>query len=486
MISSTMMRRPLGFVLLAACAPSAPSVAAQTQTGIGTYTYQLAPAARQDPAADLARYVRDLSSNPKSLVALKGAGAAALKLGDAEAAGGFFARAEEVSPRDGEVKAGIASVLALMGEADAALRLFAEASALGVPDRDLAAYRGLARDLKGDQAAAQKDYTLAIRTLADAPEVERRLALSQAISGEKLKALNTIEEQLRRQDKAAWRTRAFILALTGDYAGATQAVKIAVPAQAAAFAPFLARLSELNPAEKAAAVHLGYLPVTFQNLRTSEAVPAPASPPVQTASAQPQPQPQPPIVSQPVQTQPVRTKPVQSQPGPAASTPSPRPVVASLSAAPTGGPEPLRFADVAELVQDLPAPVQAQVAPVKAATKKPEPKAEPVKAAAKKAESKKTDPAKTHPARSWVQLASGANQAALPGEYKKIKAKAEKLLASRPAYFVKAGATNRLLVGPFKTAKEAQTFVNDLAKDKVNGFAWTSAAGQEIGKLPAK
>ena len=47
-------------------------------------------------------------------------------------------------------------------------------------------------------------------------------------------------------------------------------------------------------------------------------------------------------------------------------------------------------------------------------------------------------------------------------------------------------ATNRLLVGPFAGAKEAQAFVNQLKAGDLSAFAWTSAAGQKIEKLPAK
>jgi Flp pilus assembly protein TadD len=527
MTSSKMTLRPQGLCLLASGLLLSPAVAgAQAQTTPGTYTYQLGPVSREDPSTALARYVRDLSTNPQSLVALKGAGAAALKLGDADAAGGFYARAEDVSPRDGEVKAGLAATLALMGQPDDALRLFGEAAALGVPDRDLAAYRGLAYDLKGDQVSAQRDYALAIRTHDDVPEVERRLALSQAITGNKTQALATIEAQLRHQNKAAWRTRAFVLALTGDLAGATQAVKVAIPAQADAFAPFLARLASLTPAEKAAAVNLGQMPVTFQNLRTAEQVLQPAASsaqmPASTFGA-----------SIPARTAPAATAPIQvarapvvaSQPvQPPAGTALTALAPPSASAAPPSQQaaalvpqqKPVLFADVAALVRDLPsASTQAQPAPGEPARSKAEapapavakakvePKAAKAEtktaraepktdakaakgAAAKKPESKKKDPAKEHPARSWVQLASGSNAAALPGEYKKAQGKASKLLAGKSAWTMKQGATNRLLVGPFKTAKEAQTFVNDLAKNKVNGFAWTSAAGQEIQKLGAK
>ncbi|MGS1016765.1 SPOR domain-containing protein [Allosphingosinicella humi] len=106
------------------------------------------------------------------------------------------------------------------------------------------------------------------------------------------------------------------------------------------------------------------------------------------------------------------------------------------------------------------------------------------KAAAAK---KKAEPAKPkEPSRIWVQVAGGANKADLPKAFSQLKAKAPKLLGGRTAWTTPLRATNRLLVGPFKTEKEARTFVNDLAKLKLDGFSWTSPEGQEITKLPAK
>ena len=62
--------------------------------------------------------------------------------------------------------------------------MFAEAVALGAPEAEIAADRGLAWDMLGDPARAQADYALALRR-EDDPEVRRRLALSLAISGQR-------------------------------------------------------------------------------------------------------------------------------------------------------------------------------------------------------------------------------------------------------------------------------------------------------------
>lgn len=210
--------------------------------------------------ADLRRHLSTLAANPNSLEALIGAGRAALATGDAEAALSFFGRADQISPRNGRVKAGMAASLANIGQAQPALSLFAEAIALGAPVVEVAQDRGLAYDMMGNPRLAQQDYTLALRH-RDNPEVRRRMALSLAISGEREAALRLIDYQLRRNDRAAWRTQAFVLALTGDQAGANLTAQLTMPAgMSGAMAPFFARLPALTPAQKARAVHLGHFP----------------------------------------------------------------------------------------------------------------------------------------------------------------------------------------------------------------------------------
>ena len=113
-------------------------------------------------------------------------------MGDAEASLGFFARADEVSPRNARVKAGMASAFVQLGQPQAALRLFAEAAALGAPAAEFAADRGLAFDMVGDPARAQQEYVLAMR-IRDEPELRRRMALSLAISGQRDAALRLID-----------------------------------------------------------------------------------------------------------------------------------------------------------------------------------------------------------------------------------------------------------------------------------------------------
>ena len=214
---------------------------------------------REDPGESLSRHLRTLSDEPRNLASLIGAGDAALSLGDTQSAVTFFARAEEVAPRDGRVKAKLGAAFLQLEQPEPALKFFGEAVSLGIPEREIAGDRGLAYDLTGDSRRAQRDYQFALAGRED-PELHRRLALSLAISGERDPALKAIEAQLRAQDRAGWRTRAFVLALTGDVVGASRGVDQAMPGQGAAMQPFLARLATLRPADRAAAVHFGRFP----------------------------------------------------------------------------------------------------------------------------------------------------------------------------------------------------------------------------------
>lgn len=225
---------------------------------------------REDPASALARYLRIITANPHDLEALTGAGRAALEVGDARAAIGFYARAEAIAPRNGRIKAGIGSALVLLNQEQAALRYFDDATNLGVPEADVASDRGLAYDLRGSSKRAQHDYAIALKRGAD-DETTRRMALSLGIGGERDAALALLDPLLRRQDTAAWRARAFILAMTGDTAGASRAAESVMPASlAAGFVPFFRKLPSLRAGEKAAAVHFGLFPGESRPMRIDD------------------------------------------------------------------------------------------------------------------------------------------------------------------------------------------------------------------------
>jgi Flp pilus assembly protein TadD len=230
------------------------------------------PAAQQndDPSELLARALRTLAAEPNNLQALTAAGHNALVLGDANAAVGFFGRAQEMAPRDGRVKAGLGSALVQLEKPQDALRLFGEASRLGVPEVELAEDRGLAYDLTGDFRKAQRDYTLVLAAHPDDATARRRLALSQGISGDKTAALATLDPLLRQRDIAGWRDKTFVLAMTGDAKGASDITHIMMPQQADMLQPFLVRLGSLSAVDKAKAVHFGEMPAAGHSYTTTQ------------------------------------------------------------------------------------------------------------------------------------------------------------------------------------------------------------------------
>lgn len=226
-----------------------------------------------DSMSTLSVHLRTLAANPRNLFALLGAGQAALDVGDPNAALGFFARAEEIDPRNGRAKAGLASTLVQLEKPDDALRLFGEAMSLGIAEGTFVKDRGLAYDLRGDTRRAQRDYAMALRQGPD-DEVTRRYALSLGISGERGQALTVLDPLLRRQDQGAWRARAFILAMNNDVSGANAVARQVMPVSlAGSMVPFLARLPKLNAAERAHAVNFGTMPndgQTFANVQIGD------------------------------------------------------------------------------------------------------------------------------------------------------------------------------------------------------------------------
>lgn len=243
--------------------------------------------------------MRQLASNPRNVDALVRAGDLSIGLGDLSGAAALFARAEKVDPRNGRVKAGMASILVRSERPGEALRYFAQAEAFGLQPRYYAADRGLAYDLIGEQDRAQRDYRVALR---DAPDDEtvRRYALSLGISGKRDLALQQLDPLVLKKDRGAWRARAFILAMNNDVRGAETIVTTMMPGAAArGLQPFFQRLPLLAPADRAFAVHFGEVHATPQRIADARMTPvlpqlgADPTAPVMLAAAEPQPAPQP-------------------------------------------------------------------------------------------------------------------------------------------------------------------------------------------------
>ncbi len=244
------------------CALSPVGVSAQSRMGVVTPGGVMPASAMNamEPADRLAMNLRLLSQNPYDVTALTQAGESALAVGDANAAISFLARAEELSPASGRIKASLASALVQLERPTEAMRLFVEAQGLGVSEQSFAKDRGLAYDLRGENKRAQRDYSLALRSGPD-EEVTRRLAMSLGISGDKEDALRQLEPLIRRRDQGAWRARAFILAMNGDVRGAEKiADQVVPPAMMSSFSTFMRRLASLSPAERAHAVNFGSMP----------------------------------------------------------------------------------------------------------------------------------------------------------------------------------------------------------------------------------
>lgn len=235
----------------------------------------------------LSSAVSRLATNANDTSALLDAGRASIELEDYRAAITFLTRAEQASPRDGSIKAALGSAMVHMETPTRALDYFGEAQLLGAPERLFLADRGLARDLLGQQDAAQRDYQLAL-SIAPNEETVRRYALSLAISGEPDRAIQFLTPQLKAQDRAAWRLRAMILAINGRNDEATEIVNATMPAALAQnIIPYLVKLDRLNPAQQAAAAHFGRFPSgqlgpPRKPVQIAAATPPPAPAPVAT------------------------------------------------------------------------------------------------------------------------------------------------------------------------------------------------------------
>jgi hypothetical protein len=392
------------------------------------------------------------------------------------------------------------------------------------------------------------------------------LALSLGISGDRTGAFAMLQPLLQRQDPAAQRIRAFVLALVGDERAASSAIDVAMPGSGGGMAGYFRLLPSLTAPQKAAAVHLGVFPDPSQ-IRVAAVSPRIVAPPVadnrsrraaplrtaspvsRLVSGPPAPVvPAPSITAAP--TNPAPTVAVAAQPDPvrltaSATTSVGGPAQPGFAAAPpasdAGGfslpseraapsaapPAPGdRLSGIDRLLaqaDELPIPPAPQPR-FETTAEKPAPErdragevrkladarkaAEAKKASARKvaeakklAESKKlADAKKTAEAQKladekrereaigvagthWVQLAGGANADRMGTEFRRLAAKSSALrkkggaVTSGKDYF-------RLLTGPFASKSEAQAFVNQLAKDDVDGFSWTrTPAGIRIEKI---
>ena len=387
----------------------------------------------ESPADALARNMKELGASPRSFDALIGAGRASLALGDGQAAAGFFGRAEEVWPASPLPQAGMGAALALEGDGNGALQYFARATQRGATQSMIGADRGLAYDLIGRHSTAQADYRAALSG-TDGDEARRRLALSLAISGNKAEALSMLSPLMARGDAAGARTRAFVLALSGDINGAKSAMDAAMPGSSANMAYFFRKLPGLRSDQKAAAVNLGIFP---------------GSGDTQVAS----------VASQPSVTNPPAAQQADDSNGDRIGS-----IERWLSQATQG-------------TATLPNPAAAAPAPQQVAS---------VSLPSIAATQRMTTSPLTATSKVWIQLASGPNSTSLPDQFSRIKKRNRDLFDGINGYIVEEPGRARLLIGPFRSSEDANIFAEDLASVRVDAFTWTNQPGQAIRKLPSE
>jgi Flp pilus assembly protein TadD len=378
----------------------------------------------ESPTTALARYVRTLASDPRDFQSLIGAGKAALELGDAQAAAGFFARADEVDSRSPMPQAGMGAVAVANGDPQAALPYFKRAQQLGAPLASLGCDRGLAYDLLGQQQQAQADYRAALGG-RDADEARRRLALSLAISGDRAGALQALAPLAAKGDAGVARVRAFVLALTGDSNAALTAINAVMPGSSARVAPFVQRLPTLNAGQKAAAVNLGIFP---DSGGTAYAYAAPS----------------------------------RSAPSGGATSSVTTDRLAGIDALLRGNP-------AAQSAQPDAQPQKVQLAYARP------PAAATVQRAA----------AMFQPS-IWLQLASGSDVDALTDRFRHLKSKDPALFDGIKPYVSRSADGARLLVGPFRGSSDAEIFAEDLQTIGVSPLKWTNSQSDRIAPLAAE
>jgi hypothetical protein len=106
--------------------------------------------------------------------------------------------------------------------------------------------------------------------------------------------------------------------------------------------------------------------------------------------------------------------------------------------------------------------------------------------AAKREKAEKQAAAKRNPARIWVQIATGRNNSGLGLTLRRMRSENEAALKGLSGWSASYKATNRILVGPMKSAGAARELVSKLAKNGVSAMTFHSDAGEQVEKIAAK
>lgn len=493
-------------------------------------------------AAELSAAMRRLAMSPTDIEALLSAGNASLALQDTSAAAGFFTRAAGLAPADPRVILGQARVALMQRRPVEALQGFARAESVGQRAADMAADRALAFDLVGDNASAQALYR-SVLAAQESPEVRRRLALSLAISGNRAEFERTLFPLLRDEDRSAYRTRAFGLAILGQPDDAVEIADSMMPTDLALrMAPYLRYMPRLTKAQQAAAGNLGAFPAATEIGRDTASIagyaaagariaaradssltpngaalgrrpaapaadtrpagrdrPPAASPPPSGTRLASAPAPMP-VSAQPVpRSTPSGARAAAGAPVVAAAVPAPAPISAQ---APTPAPAPERIA-LAEAFSEFgnaPAaatggqPASGAVDVVKlaaarrvadaAAARDREAAAKAKREAdAKAAQARAEKAAKAaEPARRWIQVGVGRNTAAFGFDWRRLVRQAGSALDGKGPWAVKYGASNRMLAGPYASEAAVRAALKQLKDKNIEALPYSSDAGEKVSK----
>ncbi|MDT0575646.1 hypothetical protein RM533_05565 [Croceicoccus sp. F390] len=478
-------------------------------------------------AQAFARARARLQSDPANPAALREAAVLAVRLGHYELARQYVAQAATVMPSDPVMSAVEAALMVQEGAADRAIAMFTAAQRAGAMIDTLAADRALAYDLIGDQPSAAHYYDLAHRQLPvtssravshAASELIRRHALSLTIGGNRAEADALLRPLLDAQDLAAWRTRAFILAIDNQAEQAEALLHLVLPEElASGLAPYMQTMKRLTRAQQAAAANLGMFPQLGDLPQTGEVrlagrgrtAPAPGAGPVASSVAG--------AITSPVSARrPDRsgtrvsaaqaardaafaTRTREARTGPAApaaavpiSTPPPAPPPAPVPASPsapavtaTTAPQPRDASQVRQQpapvqqplevepreILPMAAPTQLALATTPAPTIASPPDATPVRAGLTQE-------------RIWVQLGTGTDLEALLFGWQNYKRLSGLTLLRRDPFLAPSGAERRLLTGPYPDTGSALRAVAALQESGLNAFVWSNPPDQVVQPLP--
>ncbi len=372
----------------------------------------------------LSFFERALGIDPGFVPALRASTEVALAMRMPQALS-YAERWVRATPKDGLAHLAVGAALVQQNRPTEAQKSFALAEAAGGPPAAIAMQRGLAFDLLGQSRNAQIAYADAMQRVPGDRSIVEHLALSLAIGGDNEAAMQLLQPEAEKASgqPSFERTLVLVHALGGRRDLARRIATANLSPQAAAGAgDVLERIASLpTPAAKAAAVHLGILPDAGRPTQAPAVVAqAPISPP----------------------PEPVAEAPVIESPPPRAP----------------------------EIAAEKPAPA-------KPAAAKSAPKPEPLPAGLPKLSA-----AQLKAAHVWLQLSSSPDRALVTFDLTRFKRKAS-VIGNYNAYVQNADGTHRLLIGPFRSAGDAQKVSRRLKAAGVDSYINRAPAGSAIAPL---